>query len=143
MMFSHIECLFLVFSLSSWDEVFHMLKSLLRINLHFISHVFIFEPIIWEEEPYRLRGVQNFIILNMIFLNFFFLTIILLLLSFLGKQSLYLMIVYCSMYIESLASLERSLNIVIENIGKDFLTFFLSHDFLLDHYIFWAVPNIL
>ena len=143
MVFCHIECLLLVFCLASWDEVLHMLKPLLRVNLHLISHIFIFEPIIREEKPYWLRGVKNLIIWNMIFLYFFLLTITLLLLSFLGKQSLNLMIVNCSMYIKSLVSLERSLDKVIGNIGKDFWYFFLSHDFLLNHFITWTILNIL
>ena len=143
MVFSHIECLLLVFCLPCWDEVLHVLKPLLRVNLHLISHIFIFEPIIREEKPYWLRGVKNLIIWNMIFLHFFVLTITLLLLSFLGKQSLNFMIVNCSMYIKSLASLERSLNKVIGNIGKDFWSFFWSHDLFLNHLTIWANLNIL
>lgn len=54
------------------------------------------------------------------------------------------MMVYCSMNIEFLASLnlERSLNIVIGNIGKDFGSFFLRHGFLLNHLIIYAILNV-
>jgi hypothetical protein len=49
------------------------------------------------------------------------------------------------MYIELFTSLnlERSLNIVIGNIGKDFGSFFLRHGFLLNNLIIYAILKVL